>query len=72
MVKKFAVPDGVYPDDQCNAEIYCADRYLELETLGPLVDLPPAASTSFSETWEFYSGAEAELQLSSIFPTGND
>jgi hypothetical protein len=40
-----------YPDFQCSFEIFTNGDFLELETLGPLVDLAPAATTEHVETW---------------------
>ena len=34
-------PGAAYPDGGCNAETYCGDRFVELETLGALVSLSP-------------------------------
>ncbi len=48
-----------YPDGGCNAETYCNDRFVELESLGPLVKLGPGASTQFTETWELFSSLDA-------------
>jgi hypothetical protein len=47
-------PGSVYPDGGCNAEVYCGDRFVELESLGPLVSLAPGMETQFTETWELY------------------
>ena len=45
---------AVYPDFGSNTECYCDDRFIELETLGPLVSLEPGQSTTHVETWELY------------------
>ena len=45
-------PVAVYPDWGCNAELYAWDRFIELETLGPLVQLEPDASVFHKEIWE--------------------
>ena len=47
-------PGASYPDGGCNAETYCGDRFVELETLAPLVALAPGDSTTLTETWELY------------------
>ncbi len=47
-------PGAAYPDGGCNAETYCGDRFIELETLGPLVTLPPGQAIQHTETWELY------------------
>ncbi|MGE5374187.1 MAG: hypothetical protein ACM3XO_03955 [Bacteroidota bacterium] len=41
-----------YPDNNCNAEMYCNNRFVELESLGPLTRLNPGASTTHVEKWE--------------------
>jgi hypothetical protein len=55
-VKRFDPPQAnmTYPDFGCNIEIYCNDQFIELETLGPLVNLEPGATVSHSEVWEVY------------------
>ena len=60
-------PGMVYPDGGCNAEIYCGDQFIELETLGPSTKLAPASSVTLTETWELFSSLEqpflpAEIQ----------
>ena len=56
-VKRFdAQLDRAHPDYGCNAETYCNDQFIELETLGPLAKLQPGDSTTSKETWEFYTG----------------
>ena len=51
--KAFTVQVGPrYPDHNCNAEVYCDDHFVELETLGPLERLAPGASAALRETWE--------------------
>ena len=44
----------VYPDAGCNAETYCNDRFVELESLGSLATIAPGADTQLSEIWELY------------------
>jgi hypothetical protein len=40
-----------YPDFGCNFEMYTEPGFLELETLGPLIDLQPGATVLHSEDW---------------------
>ncbi len=40
------------PDNNCNAEMYCGDQFVELESLGPLTKLGPGDSVFHVETWE--------------------
>jgi hypothetical protein len=46
------VRDAVHADLGCNLEIYCDDRTIELESLGPLVRLAPGDSVTHDERWE--------------------
>ncbi|GAP15853.1 hypothetical protein LARV_03646 [Longilinea arvoryzae] len=50
--------DANYPDFGCNLEVYAINRFLELETLGPLTRLAPGASLSHTETWQVWSGLD--------------
>lgn len=55
-VKRFGVRrDEHYPDFGCNCEIYVDSRSLELETLGPQVELAPKLDVVHTETWEVYN-----------------
>lgn len=47
-------PGQPHPDLGCNAEIYANDRFIELETLGPLVTLDPGARVAHEERWELF------------------
>lgn len=54
-IKRFGVRrDEEYPDDGCNSEIYVNSRALELETLGPFVELALQTDVVHTETWEVY------------------
>lgn len=60
--KTFTVWSGLpHPDLDCNAEIYCDDQFIELETLGPLTRLAPGESVSLVETWELFDTLEQGL-----------
>ncbi len=59
-VKRFEPQPGAdYPDMGCNAEVYVCDKYLELESLGPLSMLAPGSSVAHTETWELYRTQDA-------------
>ncbi|MBN1668814.1 MAG: hypothetical protein JW862_17090 [Anaerolineales bacterium] len=45
-------PQAPHPDFGCNVEVYVHDRFIELETLGPLHTLQPGESSQLQETWE--------------------
>jgi hypothetical protein len=55
-----ANPTLSYPDFHCSFEMFTNGDFLELETLGPLVDLKPGQSVSHSETWSVHSDIEID------------
>jgi hypothetical protein len=58
--KTFAVhPDLPHPDNNCNAEIYCNDQFVELESLAPLRILNPGDSVVHAETWDVFDGMDS-------------
>ena len=58
--KTFDVYAGLpHPDNNCNAEIYCGDKFVELETLAPFKKLNPGDSTNHVETWEIFDGIDS-------------
>ncbi len=60
--KTFSVQPGLaHADHGCNAEIYCDSHFIELESLAPLVKIPPGGSVTHTETWELYEGLEQEF-----------
>jgi hypothetical protein len=48
-----------HPDNNCNAEMYCNDQFVELESLAPLTRLEPGASVRHVETWEISSEVDS-------------
>jgi hypothetical protein len=62
-VKRFPHVEGaVYPDGGVNFETYTDARFLELESLSPLVTLAPGESVDHTETWTL----EDEVVLDTI------
>jgi hypothetical protein len=54
-VKTFAYQAGaVYPDWGCSTETFTNDEMLEVETLGPLVQLQPNAVVEYVENWALF------------------
>jgi hypothetical protein len=53
--------DGMHPDNGCNAEIYCDEHFIELESLAPLVRLAAGSSVSHKENWELYDNLEQDF-----------
>ncbi len=55
LVKTFSHDEeAIYPDFGANVETYTAGDYMEVETLGPLQDLQPGASTEHTERWHLF------------------
>lgn len=52
--------DAPYPDFNSSAEVYAHPRFLELETLAPLLPLAPGRSVSHRETWEVIAAPKFE------------
>jgi hypothetical protein len=66
-VKRFAPRvDLPHPDFGCNAEFYCGDRFIEMESIGPLSRLEPGQSVEHEETWEFHVGLDQPQTLDGI------
>jgi hypothetical protein len=47
-------PGAVYPDFGCNFEVFTNPDFLELESLGPKVQLRPGDSAEHTETWALF------------------
>lgn len=43
-----------HPDFGCNTESYCNDRFIEVETVGPLTRLAPGQAAVHVERWELH------------------
>ncbi len=48
------LPEARYPDFGCSYETYTNPAMLEMETLSPLVLLPPGSSVEHREEWELF------------------
>jgi hypothetical protein len=56
-VKRAAVMSGAqYPDFGCNFEVFTNPEFIELETLGPLVELQPGEVVEHVERWWLFAG----------------
>jgi hypothetical protein len=56
-LKEFQRKDGpVYPDGGMNFETFTNEDFLELETLGSLVNLRPGATIVHAESWSIHRG----------------
>lgn len=66
-LKRAAVQPGTqYPDYGCNFEIFANPEFLELETLGPIVDLRSGESTVHVEHWWLFDGVTSVFSDESI------
>jgi len=56
-IKRAAVISGArYPDFGCNFEVFTNPDFIELETLGPLVELRPGEVVEHVERWWLFAG----------------
>jgi hypothetical protein len=56
-IKRAAVIGGArYPDFGCNFEVFTNPDFIELETLGPLVELKPGEVVEHVERWWLFAG----------------
>jgi hypothetical protein len=52
LIKKFVYDAyATYPDFGCNEEIYFNGKFLEIETLGPMIKMAPGDSVEHTEHW---------------------
>jgi hypothetical protein len=69
-VKRAAVISGAqYPDFGCNFEVFTNPDFIELETLGPLVELAPGAVAEHVEHWWLFAdvpGGENDAWIDSV------
>lgn len=56
--KTFGAQAVSYPDNNSNAEMYCNNQFVELESLAPLVRLNPGDSAKHVETWDIMQGLD--------------
>jgi hypothetical protein len=62
-VKEFGYePGGRYPDGGVNFETFTNGDMLEMESLGPLVSLPPGQSVEHKEQWELFKVGTGNLE----------
>jgi hypothetical protein len=47
-------PEAHYFDFESSSEVYSNDKFLELETLGPITTIDPGGTANHVETWEIY------------------
>lgn len=58
-VKRFGyAAEGVYPDLGSSVELFTNGDMLEVETLGPLVELAPGGQVEHTEHWSLFEGVD--------------
>jgi hypothetical protein len=66
-VKRFEPrPTATHADFGCNVEFYCGDRFIEMETIGPIARVEPGQTVEHAETWELHAGVEAAQTLDGV------
>ncbi len=66
-VKRFDFEnDKTYPDGGCNLETFANADMLDIETLGPLVQLAPGAVIEHTETWDLVTGVGSYVHQAEI------
>jgi hypothetical protein len=61
--KTFAAHSNAnYPDNNSNAEMYCNEEFVELESLAPFVQLAPGETVEHVEHWEVSTTLPKNLQ----------
>ena len=66
-VKRFEPrADQPHTDFGCNAEFYCNDEFIEMESLGPLTRLEPGQSVDHRETWELLAVGKVNGTLEGV------
>ncbi len=67
LVKSFTPhPQQIHTDRNVNTTVYCNDKFAELETLGPLVQLLPGAHVEHVETWQIFSDVDPNAEYQTI------
>lgn len=63
-VKKAGFEEGAeYIDRGASSEVYCSPEFIELETLGPVVELGPGESLVHQEQWQVYPEGKWEEEI---------
>ena len=55
-----------HADLNSNVEVYCNDRFLELETQAPLSRLEPGAEATHEERWELHRVGDVDSSAAGI------
>lgn len=67
-VKRTPFDSGAYYLDRgASSEVYCCKDFIELETLGPRVNLQPGDTVKHKETWQIYSENNWPAEITILF-----
>ena len=55
-----------HPDLNTNAQLYCNQNFIELESLAPLTVLEPGQCSTHLETWEIYQAADVPPSIEGL------
>ena len=58
---------GHYLDRGASSQIYCNPDVIELETLGPVVNLAPGEMTEHREVWQLYAEGDWPGEIKRLF-----
>jgi len=68
-IKRYtADPTKTYPDFGCSFETFTNERFLELETVGPLADVQPGSGVQHVERWSLHK----DVKLPSLKTSANE
>lgn len=70
-LKRFNYSEDLYPDGDCNYEIFTNNYMVEMESLSPLYDICPGQEVSHTENWMLLSNIQSD-NYSSICKMIND
>lgn len=60
-------PSACYLDRGASSEVYCCKDFIELETLGPRVNLQPGDTVNHKETWQIYLENNWPVEIAVLF-----
>lgn len=70
-VKRFTAYPGLpHADKGCNAETFCDNRFIELESLAPLIQLAPGETARHVEMWQVFPAHSAPTPQGAHTPQG--
>ncbi|HZH33759.1 MAG TPA: hypothetical protein VEX64_02905 [Pyrinomonadaceae bacterium] len=60
-IKRYdSIENALYPDFNCNTELYTAGSFIEVESLAPLQSVAPGESAMHTERWQLFSNTSLD------------